>query len=62
MADPNDVAVQEEAIATAEAIFKYVAETYLETPTSPALTTVPRPVAKPMVKTPSFLASACTFQ
>jgi hypothetical protein len=56
------VAAQEEAIATAEAIFKYVAETYLETPTSPASTAVPRPVAKPMVKTPSFLASACTFQ
>ena len=61
-ADPNDVAAQEEAIATAEVIFKYVAETYLETATSPASTAVPRPLAKPVVKKPSFLASACAFQ
>jgi hypothetical protein len=61
-ADPDDVAAQEEAVRTTKVVFKYIAETYLKTPTSIALTVVPRPVAKPVVKTPSFLASACSFQ
>ncbi|KAF8238033.1 hypothetical protein L208DRAFT_1375355 [Tricholoma matsutake] len=61
-ADLNDAAVQEEAITTAEVIFKYIAKTYLEMPTSPMPTAVPRPIAKAIVKTPSFLASACSFQ
>jgi hypothetical protein len=61
-ADPNDAAAQEAAINTAQVVFKYVAETYLETPTSPAPTAIPRPVVKPVVKTPSFLTSACSFQ
>ena len=60
-ADPDDAAAQEEAIRTVEVIFKYVAKTYLET-SSPTPTVVPRPVAKPVVKMPSFLTSACSFQ
>jgi hypothetical protein len=43
-------------------LFSNVAESYLETSTSPTPTIVPRPVAKPVVKMPSFLASACSFQ
>jgi hypothetical protein len=61
-ADPNDATTQEEAIDTAEVVFKYIAETYLETPTSQAPTVAPKPHAKPVMKTPSFLASACSFQ
>jgi hypothetical protein len=61
-ADPDDPTAQEDAIKTAEDVFKYIAETYLEAPTSPAPTVVQKPVAKPVVKTPSFLASACSFQ
>ncbi|KAF8806989.1 hypothetical protein BYT27DRAFT_7100541 [Phlegmacium glaucopus] len=62
--DPADSATQEEAIRTAEVIFQYIAETYLETPTSPAstVTVTPKPAAKPPTRTPSFLASACSFQ
>jgi hypothetical protein len=62
MADPDNAAAQEEAIRTAEVVFRYVAETYLETPTSPTPTTVLKPVTKPIVRMPSFLASACSFQ
>ena len=61
MADMNNAAAQEEAITTAEVIFKYIAKTYLEMPTSPVPTAVPRPAVKAMVKTLSFLASACSF-
>jgi len=61
-ADPDNTAAQEAAIKTAKVIFKYIAESYLETPTSPTPTAVPRPVAKPVVKMPSFLTSACSFQ
>ena len=59
--DPNDAATQDDAISTAEAIFKYIAETYLEAPVlAPAL--APQPAAKPVGKTSSFLTSACSFQ
>jgi hypothetical protein len=61
-ADPDDAAAQEAAIKTAKVIFKYIAETYLETPTSPTPTAVPRLVPKPVVKMPPFLASTCSFQ
>ena len=61
-ADPDNTAAQEAAIKTAEVIVKYIAETYLETPTSPTPTATPRQVVKPVVKMPSFLASACSFQ
>ena len=61
-ADLNDEAAQEEAIKTVEVIFKYIAETYLDTPTSSTPATVIRLVTKPIVRMPSFLASACTFQ
>jgi hypothetical protein len=60
--DQNDAAAQEEAIRTAEVIFKYIAQTYLETPTPNTAAAVPRPVTKPVMKAPSFLASACSFQ
>jgi hypothetical protein len=59
--DPDDVAAQEAAISATEVVFKYIAETYLETPTSLAPTVAPKPAAKPVAKTPSFLASACSF-
>ena len=59
--DPNDAAAQDDAISTAEAIFKYIAETYLKAPVlAPAL--APQPAVKPVGKTSSFLASACLFQ
>ena len=61
-ADPHNPSAQEEAIRTAKDIFKYIAETYLEAQTPPTAPTVPRPVANPIVKTPSFLASACAFK
>jgi hypothetical protein len=58
--NPDDAAAQEDAIKNAEVIFKYVAETYLEMPASSATSTAPRP--QPVMKTASFLASACSFQ
>ncbi len=63
-ADSDDTAVQEGAISTAETIFKFVAESYLEAPPSPSQTqTVTRtPAVKPAAKSLSFLASACSFQ
>jgi len=63
-ADPLNAGAQEEAIKTAEDIFGYVAGTYLEAQTSSDPTIVPtgRPMANPVTKTPSFLASACSFQ
>jgi len=62
-ADPNDSATQKEAISTAEAIFRYITETYLETSTPPAPVVAPKTAtAKPAVRMPSFLASACSFQ
>ena len=60
--NPVDAAAQEEAIGTVEDIFKYVAETYLEAQTSPIPLAVPKPDANPVMKTHSFLASACSFQ
>jgi len=59
---PDDPTAQEDAIKTAEDIFKYIAETYLEASTSPAPTVVQNPVVTLVVKMPSFLASACSFQ
>ena len=61
-ADSEDATAQEEAISTAEVVFKYVAETYLDMPASRAPTVAPKPSTKPVTKTPSFLASACSFQ
>jgi hypothetical protein len=58
----DDTDAQEEAICTVEVIFKYVVETYLEIPTRLALTVPAKPPAKPIMKTPSFLTSACSFQ
>ena len=60
--DLDDAAAQEEAISNAELVFKYIAETYIETPMSHPLTTAPKPATKSVVKTPSFLASTCSFQ
>jgi hypothetical protein len=58
---PDDTAAQDDTISTAEAIFKYIAETYLEAPVlAPAV--VPQPAVEPVVKTVSFLASVCLFQ
>jgi hypothetical protein len=61
-ADSEDATAQEEAISTAEVVFKYLAETYLDMPASRAPTVAPKPSTKPVTKTPSFLASACSFQ
>lgn len=61
-ADPDDTAIQYDTISTAKAIFKYVAKTYLETPALLAPAVAPKQAVKPVVKTPSFLASACSFQ
>ena len=59
--DSNDAAAQDDAISTVEAIFKYIAKTYLKAPVlAPAL--APQPAVKPVAKTSSFLASACSFQ
>jgi hypothetical protein len=59
--DPDDAAAQDNTISTTEAIFKYIAETYLEALVlAPAV--VPQPAVKPVVKTTTFLASACSFQ
>lgn len=61
-ADPDTV-MQEKAISAAEIVFRYIAETYLETSMLPAAAIAPlKSVAKPPVRTPSFLASACSFQ
>jgi len=62
-AKSNDEDVQKQAIETAEVIFWYITECYLETLTPlPAPVVLPKAAAKPVVKTPSFLASACAFQ
>ena len=53
---------QEEAIKTAEVIFRYVAESYLETSLPAAVATAPKVPAKPVARTTSFLASAYFFQ
>ncbi len=53
---------QEKAIKTAEVIFCYVAESYLKTSLLAAIATAPKVPAKPVVRTTSFLASACSFQ
>lgn len=60
--DFDDLAAQEEAIKTAEVIFKYVAESYIEIPTPSPPTTAPKPAVKSIAKTPSFPASVCSFQ
>ncbi|KAF8632686.1 hypothetical protein AX15_001739 [Amanita polypyramis BW_CC] len=41
-ADPSNLATQKEAISTAEAIFCYITETYLETSTPPAPVVAPK--------------------
>jgi len=62
-AQPNDEDTQKQAIETAEVIFRYIAEHYLETSTPPPAPAIPpKPAAKPVAKTSSFLASACAFQ
>lgn len=64
IADSDSAAAQEDAINSAEAVFKFVAESYLEVqvPPSPAQTTTHKPTVKPPAKSLSFLASACSFQ
>ena len=59
---PDNAAAQREAITNAEVVFRYVAETYLETSPASTPSTVPRP--QPVTKTSSFLqvARACSFQ
>lgn len=59
-ADSEEPVAQDEAIKTAKIIFRYIAESYLEAPT----TTVLPPKAPPKLapRTASFLASACAFQ
>lgn len=53
---------QKVAIERAEAVFRYVAETYLETSTPPPPAVAPKTIPKPPSRMPSFLASACLFQ
>ena len=64
-ADPNNEDAHKQAIDTTEVVFRYIAERYLETSTSPPApgTSIPlKPIAKPVTKTPSFLASALSFR
>jgi hypothetical protein len=53
--------VQEEEISKAETVFRYIAETYVTKLTPPPVNQ-PKPPAKQPIRTPSFLASACSFQ
>ena len=59
-ADSDYPAKQDEAIKTAEIVFRYIAESYLETSTTTVVP--PKAPPKPVLRTPSFLASACSFQ
>jgi hypothetical protein len=59
-ADSEEPVAQGEAIKTAEIIFRYIAESYLEAPTTTVLP--PKPPPKLAPRTASFLASACAFQ
>lgn len=61
-ANPEDSAAQDEAIKTAKVVFRYIAETYVESSAPQAPVVHPKTVPKPTVKAPSFLASACSFQ
>ncbi len=60
MADSEDPAKQDEAIKTAKIVFRYIAESYLETSTTTVVP--PKTPPKPVLRTPLFLASACSFQ
>ncbi len=59
--DSDDTAGQQAAVDRAETIFRYVAHSYLAMPSQESNTTIPAAV-KSTTKTPSFLASACSFQ
>jgi hypothetical protein len=59
--DPDDTAAQDNMISTTKPIFKYIPKTYLKALVL-APTVIPQPAMKPVVKTASFLASACLFQ
>jgi len=62
-AQPNNEDTQKQAIETTEVIFQYITECYLETLTLPPAPAIPpKPAAKPVAKTSSFLASTCAFQ
>jgi len=61
-AKSNGEDAQKQAIETADIVFRYITEHYLETSTLlPAPVVLPKAAAKPVAKTPSFLASACVF-
>lgn len=61
--ESDDERGAQQAIRKAGVIFKFVAESYLETqPEFPLVPAIPELVSKPVTKTPSFLASACSFQ
>jgi hypothetical protein len=61
-ADQTDERAQTEAIETAEVIFKFVAESYLETSTPTVAAEPCNQDPRPVMKTTSFLASACSFR
>ena len=61
--ESDDECGAQQAIRKAEVIFRFVAKSYLETQLEPPLVpAIPKLVSKPVTKTPSFLASACSFQ
>ena len=64
-ADAKTPVAEDEAIKTAEVVFRYIAEAYLQEMSTSNATAIPSaapPAAKPLMKTSSFLASACAFQ
>ena len=61
MADKSDPSAQEAAVYKAETIFQFVAETYLTTPSQSARPEALKSPPRPVVKTSSFLSSACPF-
>ena len=61
--ESDDECGAQQAIRKAEVIFRFVAKSYLKTQLEPPLVpAIPKLVSKPVTKTPSFLASACSFQ
>ena len=57
----GEPSAQEEAIDTAETVFHYVAESYLQVLATVAVDP-PKAAPKPPLRTSFFLASACSFQ
>ena len=56
----NDALGQADAVAAAEELLRFVAQAYSSQP-APS-DSAPKPNPNPIVKTSSFLASACSFQ